>query len=1054
METKLNNNFAKTKINSPLSSYDMPNLEGESLLDGRYKNLTRMNVPSGEAELYICTDELGSQHVAKVYRRKDAVKPEIVETLSKLESPYVAELQDYGTVNGYPFVILPYFAKGSLAGKIFSYEKILKDIVPCVTNGLKYLHKQNIVHKDIKPSNLMIADDGRKIMIIDFGISSVKSDGQSVILTKTGMSPEYSAPETFNNVYLAESDFYSLGITIYELFTGHTPFELAGTLSEEQMAAYASVQNIPFSENFPNRLKLLILGLTYKDLSNRVDHNNPNRRWGFNDVKKWCRGEDLPIPGQITNSIKLPKLCTTFNSPYDFITNSGERIKLCNLPEFVYAFGTNWEKGIKEIGRGCVSSFFKRNELPEFTYLAEVCENSTITNQAYFRFLTMLEKLIGQTTFYWRNKAFSDFVELVSCLLHDVFTNSKDQENKYTEIIEYLEVWYSIMGCNRDYELISELFKNAELKHYDLKTKIITLCSVFNQNMKIQIGDNIYENISDFRNFMLELKKSDKFGYMYYIHSNIKDIECYSLSPLPDFSRLFSDLMNEERKSRNPVLNSSNDITSELRKNIENNKLDSLTINYEFTSGLASRNADDRNKELNKWKQSQRRTNPFWGLNLRRIKFEIILGQNVHSLAGAFANQKDLEYINLNDTSNITDMNGMFENASSFNQPIGNWDTSKVTDMSNMFSGASSFNQPIDKWDTSSVSNMSGMFADASSFNQPIGDWWDTSNVTDMSSMFLGASSFNRPIGEWDTSNVTDMSSMFFGALRFDQPIGDWNTSNVTNMSEMFRKATNFNHPLYKWDTSNVTDMSGMFLEAKSFNQPIGDWNTSSVTNMSEMFLDASSFNQPIGDWDTSKVTDMSGMFLKAESFNQPIGDWNTSSVTCMSEMFHEAINFDLPIGNWNTSNVCNMREMFRAAKNFNQPIDRWNTSNVSNMREMFRAARRFNQPIGNWNTCNVINMTGMFRCAESFNQPIGEWDTSNVTNMCCMFYGASSFNQPIGEWDTSNVTDMRGMFNCASVFNQSISNWDTSKVTDMRGMFSCAFDFNKPIRNDWKLKM
>ena len=48
-----------------------------------------MNVKSGEADLYICTDKNGNRHVAKVYRRKDAVKPEIVETLSKLKSPYI-----------------------------------------------------------------------------------------------------------------------------------------------------------------------------------------------------------------------------------------------------------------------------------------------------------------------------------------------------------------------------------------------------------------------------------------------------------------------------------------------------------------------------------------------------------------------------------------------------------------------------------------------------------------------------------------------------------------------------------------------------------------------------------------------------------------------------------------------------------------------------------------------------------------------------------------------------------------------------------------------------
>ena len=93
METKLNSNQNKTRLNIANFTSNVPNIEGQSLLDGKYIVQLKMNVKSGEADLYICTDKNGSRHVAKVYRRKDAVKPEIVETLSKLKSPYIAEVQ-------------------------------------------------------------------------------------------------------------------------------------------------------------------------------------------------------------------------------------------------------------------------------------------------------------------------------------------------------------------------------------------------------------------------------------------------------------------------------------------------------------------------------------------------------------------------------------------------------------------------------------------------------------------------------------------------------------------------------------------------------------------------------------------------------------------------------------------------------------------------------------------------------------------------------------------------------------------------------------------------
>jgi len=95
----------------------------------------------------------------------------------------------------------------------------------------------------------------------------------------------------------------------------------------------------------------------------------------------------------------------------------------------------------------------------------------------------------------------------------------------------------------------------------------------------------------------------------------------------------------------------------------------------------------------------------------------------------------------------------MFQSATAFNQPIGNWDVSNVTNMREMFASATAFNQDISSWDVSNVTNMLNMFYIATSFNQPIGSW-NVSSVTDMSNMFYNATSFNQPIGSWDVGNV------------------------------------------------------------------------------------------------------------------------------------------------------------------------------------------------------------------------------------------------------------------------------------------------------------
>lgn len=358
----------------------------------------------------------------------------------------------------------------------------------------------------------------------------------------------------------------------------------------------------------------------------------------------------------------------------------------------------------------------------------------------------------------------------------------------------------------------------------------------------------------------------------------------------------------------------------------------------------------------------------------------------VTSAAWAFAGASNLQHV-AEPPNTVSDMSGMFADATSFNQPIGDWDTSNVTAMSLTFSGARAFNQPIGTWNTSRVTNMQGTFTDARAFNQPIGTW-DTSMVWDMSSMFKGAVAFNQPLEAWSTSSVERMHAMFYGATAFNQPIGTWNTSKVTDMSSMFNGATAFNQPIGGWDTSRVDTMASMFSGATTFDQPIGSWNTSNVTTMKSMLASTSAFNQDIGAWDTSKVTSMSGMFSRATAFNSPLSSWNTSGVTNMSSMFDQA--------------------------SFNQPIGTWDTSKVTDMYRMFAVATAFNQPLNSWNTSNVKKMSSMFDGATSFNQPLAGWDTAKVTDMASMFYDATSMTADLSGWNVAAVTS-RSNFNWRS---------------------------------------
>ena len=311
----------------------------------KYEVVRQLEVTSGEADLYLCRYE-DTDYVAKVYKRQFAIKPEVIDALLKIDSPYVAKLYETGFHNGYPVEILPYYESGSLQGKQYTLDELLKTIIPNINEGLQAIHKAGIIHKDLKPSNIMLNNDGETVSIIDFGISSAVDAGNTLLVTKTGMTPEYSAPETFKNIFYEGSDYYSFGVTLFELFCGYTPY---ANMQPEEIEQYVSVQRIPFPEGMPVLLQDFISALTYYDISYRKNKNNPNRRWTYDEVKRWLDGEQLIIPGEGVGNVgkgMMPVyqfMGEDFSDPHALVT----------------ALAKNWEEGKKQLFRGYITSHFR-----------------------------------------------------------------------------------------------------------------------------------------------------------------------------------------------------------------------------------------------------------------------------------------------------------------------------------------------------------------------------------------------------------------------------------------------------------------------------------------------------------------------------------------------------------------------------------------------------------------------------------------------------------------------------------------------------------------------
>ena len=219
---------------------------------------------------------------------------------------------------------------------------------------------------------------------------------------------------------------------------------------------------------------------------------------------------------------------------------------------------------------------------------------------------------------------------------------------------------------------------------------------------------------------------------------------------------------------------------------------------------------------------------PEWyvvGENVKKVVFDNSFAQarptNCSGWFFNFANLTIIEGIKKLNTSNVTDMSGMFDSCSSLTSiDLSNFDTSKVTNMSAMFGSCSSLTSlDLSNFDTSKVTNMSGMFAECSSLTSLDFSNLNTSNVTNMIRMFISCSSLTSlDLSNFDTSKVTGMQYMFEGCSSLTSlDLSNFDTSKVTHMWEMFSTCSSLTSlDLSNFDTSNVETMQYMFSGCSS----------------------------------------------------------------------------------------------------------------------------------------------------------------------------------------------------------------------------------------------
>jgi eukaryotic-like serine/threonine-protein kinase len=206
-----------------------------TVLSDRYRLEARLG-SGGMSTVYLARDQTLERPVAvKVMHREISDQPDQLErfrrearAVAQLSHPNVVAVIDAGEDGGYPYIVFEYVDGETLKQRIDRVGRLPVDEAVAyaieVGRGLAAAHARRLVHRDVKPQNVLIDSDGRA-KVTDFGIArSLESDG----LTKTGRvlgTTDYVSPEqAMGQEVDARSDIYSLGVLLYEMLTGEVPF--------------------------------------------------------------------------------------------------------------------------------------------------------------------------------------------------------------------------------------------------------------------------------------------------------------------------------------------------------------------------------------------------------------------------------------------------------------------------------------------------------------------------------------------------------------------------------------------------------------------------------------------------------------------------------------------------------------------------------------------------------------------------------------------------------------------------------------------------------------
>lgn len=334
-----------------------------------YSVVKPIKVASAEADLWEARRKSdGVRAVIKLFHRIADQKFAVSDSLAKVSLKEVVECYAYGACeDGRYYEILEFIAHGSLRDLIQNTtpsEELHRSVVRELADAIAALHEVNILHRDIKPTNVLVRSvSPLDLVLADFGIASLTD--VELLETDSKRTPAYSAPEAMTGIVARASDWWSFGVIILELLTGRRPF--AG-IKDRDINFQLVTRGLVVPEDLKAEWRPLVCGLLTRDHA---------RRWGRDQVYAWLAGKrNIPVYYESGDSKSYP--IPPSHKQFQF-----EETRYDDVMSLSVALACSWDKAVTLMRRRLISKWVDDGGINHFlaSSLKEIEDDGHLDNE-------------------------------------------------------------------------------------------------------------------------------------------------------------------------------------------------------------------------------------------------------------------------------------------------------------------------------------------------------------------------------------------------------------------------------------------------------------------------------------------------------------------------------------------------------------------------------------------------------------------------------------------------------------------------------------------------